>query len=107
MCLAEFEGFAPLCLSAVVPFQSVTLFFPRSRRRSRPRPFSVSAFQNCIAFWFVKSPVCRPTHWWDQISYHYPFQDLLLFAFHKGVILYFIEVQISLVILVLNKFPKL
>ena len=47
-------GFAPLSLWAVVEFPSVTLFLPRSRRRRRPRPFSVSVFQNCVAFWFVK-----------------------------------------------------
>ena len=52
MCLAEFEGFAQL-----VALASVTLFFPRSWRRSRPGPFSVSVFSNCVAFWFVKSLV--------------------------------------------------
>lgn len=55
MCLADFEGFAPLSLWAVVAFPSVTLFFPR--RRSRPWPLSVSVFQNCAESWFVKSTI--------------------------------------------------
>ena len=46
---------------AVVAFSSVTLFFPRSRRRSRPGPLSVSVFENCAASWFVKFPIC-PAH---------------------------------------------
>ena len=43
------------CSASVVAFASVTLFFPRSWRRSRPGPFSVSVFSNCVAFWMVKS----------------------------------------------------
>ena len=36
-----------------------TLFLPHSWRRSRPGPFSVSVFSNCVAFWFLKSLVKR------------------------------------------------
>ena len=59
MCFAEFKDLH--CSAFVVAFASVTLFFPHSWRRSRPRPFSVSVFSNCVAFWFVKSPMSYQT----------------------------------------------